>query len=656
MKYLIMFTIFCCFFFVNLEAQTKIQSTVDSLKIELEKSNLKDSTRALLLINLSNQIAESSPAEAMKFAKDAIGVGESIENKIFLSKAYIALGVCYKIISDYSSALDMYFKSLKIAEDIDDKSQISVCFNNIGNLYNNTNEFRKAISYFNKAIEIEEKKENTNKIASVYSNLANSYINLLNYDSALVFLNKALEIDKKFNKSIFIAKDYANIGMIYAQKKDYITSLIVLEKAREEFVKLDNKLSIMLILENIAEASFNITLDSSSKLSKNEKQKYLAKSLSYSLQSEKLALELNTKRQLIDIYNNLKNISQETNNWKDAFKYSELCGIYKDSVFNEANIKKIKTLEAVRESKESEHVENLRKNRLNTIYLVVFLLTIIIVVLVAHFFKQKKANTILKEQNLRINNSSKELEFLLENLSERERQLAELNNSKDKFIAIIAHDIKNPLHAIALSAEYLMLFKEKISPSDVQTSVSGIFKSTNNLLSLLQTLLDWSKAQRNQIDFVPENINIEEIIKNNIDLSFEIANKKQINIAYNISEVFNVYADRNMIDSILRNLIVNAVKFTNNNGKITIKAIKHPNEEFAIIQIEDSGVGISKDDIDKLFNIEFSHTTIGSSGEKGTGLGLILCKEFVEKHGGKIWVESEVGKGSKFYFTIPIKK
>nr|HPI19698.1 HAMP domain-containing sensor histidine kinase [Candidatus Kapabacteria bacterium] len=183
--------------------------------------------------------------------------------------------------------------------------------------------------------------------------------------------------------------------------------------------------------------------------------------------------------------------------------------------------------------------------------------------------------------------------------------------------------------------------------------------SVNNLLDLLENLLTWSRSQRNTITFEPDSVLLKYIVETSISQTTSFADKKNINIISNIPDNIFVFADFNMINTVLRNLINNSVKFSYENGKIFIDIIEKENldnsiskSNYIIISVKDNGVGIEEKDIDKLFRLDVNHTTLGTSKEKGTGLGLILCKEFVERHNGQIWVESKINEGSTFYFTL----
>jgi signal transduction histidine kinase/ligand-binding sensor domain-containing protein len=231
-------------------------------------------------------------------------------------------------------------------------------------------------------------------------------------------------------------------------------------------------------------------------------------------------------------------------------------------------------------------------------------------------------------------------------------ELYELNASKDKFFSIIAHDLKNPFNAIIGFSE---MQKEEIrsgNPERIEEYAGIINDSAIQTLRLLENLLEWANSQTGKILFNPISIKLCELFDEDISILNDMATGKNIEIKSSIPDNLTIIADKNMIKTILRNLISNAIKFTHKNGKVEVKALIDKKQ--VEISVSDSGIGMTKETMAKLFRIDANLSTRGTENERGTGLGLFLCKEFVEKHGGKIWVESESGKGSTFKFILPL--
>ena len=230
-------------------------------------------------------------------------------------------------------------------------------------------------------------------------------------------------------------------------------------------------------------------------------------------------------------------------------------------------------------------------------------------------------------------------------------KLSELNATKDKFFTIIAHDLKGPFNSLLGFSELLKDEIENGELSEIKKLSSYIHETSNKTYNLLLNLLEWSRSQTGKLEFKPESNSLSEIVDEILILAINQAERKKISLISKIPENSKVFADKYMLETIIRNLVSNAIKFTPKNGEIIVKTFIQ--DDVAQIIVSDSGIGIHSEDIKKLFSIDGNISTNGTDNEKGTGLGLILCKEFVSAHGGEIWAESEIGKGSTFYFTIP---
>jgi signal transduction histidine kinase len=233
-----------------------------------------------------------------------------------------------------------------------------------------------------------------------------------------------------------------------------------------------------------------------------------------------------------------------------------------------------------------------------------------------------------------------------------ELKLQQLNADKDHFISILGHDLKSPLNNILGFSEMLTDEIENLNKAEIKDFAKKIHKSAQITNNLLEEILLWVRTQEGKISFNPRYLSFAAICMNILEVLNPVANAKNITINYPVKDNINVFADNDMLKTVLRNLVSNSIKFTNNGGKINITAEQTGSN--IIISVSDNGVGITPDNLAKLFNISEVITTKGTAKETGTGLGLLLCKVFVEKHGGKIWVESEVEKGSDFKFTLPI--
>jgi PAS domain S-box-containing protein len=237
-------------------------------------------------------------------------------------------------------------------------------------------------------------------------------------------------------------------------------------------------------------------------------------------------------------------------------------------------------------------------------------------------------------------------------LKESEAKLHQLNADKDRFISILSHDLKSPFNNLLGLSELLTKNLHKYDIDKIENFVINIHQSVQSTVNLLDDILTWARAQQGSIPFKPQNLSLRDVCNDVLMTLHPTASAKNIVIKCLAEDHLNVFADIDMLKTVLRNLVSNAIKFTNTGGAIRITA--EQKDSNVTISVSDNGIGIPPENLAKLFDISEVLTTKGTAKETGTGLGLLLCKEFVEKHGGKIWVESEIGKGSDFRFTLPI--
>lgn len=270
-------------------------------------------------------------------------------------------------------------------------------------------------------------------------------------------------------------------------------------------------------------------------------------------------------------------------------------------------------------------------------------------------------NRILHEMNAEITHLQRQLlqktllqEQTLSKLNAANEELLKANQDKDKFLKILAHDLKNPMFAISGFSDLLIKNFRKYDESTIEKQLGIINTTTKKTYDLLEELLLWTRSQSGKIPFEPRTVQLKKVCDDVLTLLNESAATKQIEIISEIDAGLELHADVDMLRTILRNLISNAIKFTHENGQIILRAEQQDTD--MIITVSDNGIGMSQEVVSRLWQIAELYTSPGTKGEKGTGLGLMLCKEFVEKHNGRIWVESEVGKGSDFKIALPVRE
>jgi signal transduction histidine kinase len=261
------------------------------------------------------------------------------------------------------------------------------------------------------------------------------------------------------------------------------------------------------------------------------------------------------------------------------------------------------------------------------------------------------------QTHLRIQALKAGLQSANEQLAVQNQQLAELIASKDKFFSIISHDLRTPFNTLMGMSQLLMFGVGSSADEQTRELAEKIYDSAETTYSLLGNLLSWAQMQRGHMSYDPDCVSLNTSVQKTMDLLQETALNKDIKLVNNLNGDFTVYADENMLNTVLRNLTSNALKFTQLAGTVNIgtKMDTLNSTPHVVVSIQDTGVGINPDNLRKLFRIDSDHTTMGTAQESGSGLGLVLCKEMVEHNKGQIWIESEVGKGTTVHFTVPLQ-
>jgi signal transduction histidine kinase len=236
-------------------------------------------------------------------------------------------------------------------------------------------------------------------------------------------------------------------------------------------------------------------------------------------------------------------------------------------------------------------------------------------------------------------------------LEEENRKLKDLNAQKDKFLSMIAHDLRTPFTSLLAFTRFVADDFDNFSCDELKEVMEDMRCSAENLYNLLENLLIWSKIQQGTIAYYPKILNIQDVVTHNLALLASHADRKQITFRNTLPNDALILADHWMVDLIIRNVLSNALKFTRTQGEITVGATQ--NEDEVRVSVADTGIGIEAEDLPKLFRMDIRYKVLGTQNEQGTGLGLLICKALVETHGGQIWVESQVDKGTTVTFTLP---
>lgn len=595
-----------------------------------------------LLADYSSEIGQH--IRSKEYYEKAIEINLELNDTINYSYNVFNLGVAFDYLGDYISALNCYHKSLTLAEKGDDMSAVADILGNIAVLYSNQEEYEKSIDYFQKALTINKELKinesismNLGNLGAVYHDFSTARKDSLLLNQALEYYEGALAIQKELDDLSAIAWVKANMGLLYNDLLNYDLALEYISSSLDISDSINDKSATATALGSLSEVYFN--------------KKEYKKALSHQEKSYRIGVNINDKLIILAAYEGLAKIHEKLNNYKLAYKYHTLYKSSQDSLYNtDKNSKFNELITLYQSNKKEQAIKDLQtEQQLNEleisnqkaeirIYVVgaisMFLLTLVVFFF---YFQIKQRENRLEQANSKLTTSQKEL--------------SKLNDTKDRFFAIIAHDLRGSLTSFQGIGKVIKNHLQKDRLDRISLLADRIDDSARQLNNLLDNLLNWAVTQIGNFPFYPKRIKLRNEIENITGTFVETEKSKNINLAIEIPEELNVHADQNGLSVILRNLLNNAFKFTADGGNISITVDSREFED--IISISDTGVGIPADKIASIFEVDDKKSTAGVSGEKGTGLGLVLCKAFVTLHNGKISVKSTVGSGSTFIFSLP---
>ncbi len=622
----------------------------DSLQALLDKREGKE--KIDLLNELSYLHWKKSADKGIQYGKQSLQLSNEYDYPKGEANAYINVGLSYWTKGHYDIAVEYCFKALELGEKLNDTTVIAKTLNNLGVLYDCMGESDQALKYYKKANGYNQQMGNKKDLAKVYGNIGVVFCVINELDSASLYLQKSIEIFKEIDNELGVAGVIFSLGNVQHQLKEYTKALDYFLTANMIFEELGNANGIALSSINIGTTYGN--LGDYKKAREN-----IMKGL-------KVAEETGMKERVMEANKELSWLSKKTNDYKKSLEYYVLYSEIKDSLYNNERSEQIAEMQTKYETEKKEQ-ENLllkkeqitqnvtiKNQQITVASVIIVAILLLCLAFIIYRDRQKQHKLILKlqYQNKEIFKQKKELIIKTEQVIKQADALREANATKDKFFSIIAHDLRSPFGAILGYANMLATSYNNISEEKRIKFITNIDSAAKNVFKMLENLLNWSMSSQGMIKIEKHDINLKQLVEQNINPYMSNATVKEISVNNNISEDIAVSADKSTIGITIGNIANNAIKFTPFGGQVSVTASK--NQDMVEVQIEDTGIGISKDEINNLFRIGKSHTTLGTNKEEGTGLGLILCKEFIEKNGGEIWVESELGVGSKFIFTLPI--
>ncbi|MBW1297892.1 tetratricopeptide repeat-containing sensor histidine kinase [Aquimarina litoralis] len=514
---------------------------------------------------------------------------------------------------DHILEANLYFERIK------DSLVLSSLYNNLANIYSDIDNYELAEEYYKKSIVLK-KKFRPNKIGSALNNLALIYIDIGKIDEAKKLINEALEVSKKNNRTLDKAMAYTRLANLYKANKEYEKSKKYYDSSYCNAVQAQNFRVAANIKQQLGEIAIKLK-------NYDEAENLLA-------EARKELLRLDIPPLLLTNYRNSATLDSARNNFASAFiwqkKYQQIADqtsinettekISKAEVRFKSELEQLKLLEE-KEKQELKTQGELFKYRIFTF------ISVGMLIMGAIF-----------------------LFFIIKTRKERKRYIAELNESnqvKNKLFSIISHDLKNEIHG--LDGTLNLLKENAISKEEFEEIVPLLSNRTHQTSIMLNNLLNWSKSQMNELNAKPTTFNIKDVIQNKFSFFEPKAARKNIQLNNQLDATL-VYADKDMFSIVSQNLLANAIKFCKPGDSITL--LSEEKEKHFEIYFQDTGVGIPKENIKKLFS-EDTFTTKGTQQEAGTGLGLKICKELVELNQGEIKVKSILGEGSTFCITLP---
>ncbi len=576
---------------------------------------------AEMLSRLGGIYASKSMLEiAEKTNEEALKIFTELNDKYGIANANNVLGVVQGRKGDFAGAANHFFIALKIYEGLNDTVGITDDYIKLGKANEINNNFDKALEYYYRGLKLLNGKPVNDVVIFINNNIGAVFIGKKDYLSAMKYLQKALEESKAPAYAQIRILPLINIGDVYAEMGDKKKAALYYRQALEIAEQEHLPENYARILMNIA----NLDLRS--------KPENAIALLKEGLQTAK---DIGDKQLQADILKHLIEFYKEKGNYKEAFSVLEQQKLILDSVLSLEKARVIANLEALHDldklsSKflKLELSEQKQLQKKNTIITIAALLLVLLIIVVFFLWKLNQINT---------------------HLSKSEQQLKKASSVKNKLISIIAHDLIGSIGFMPLA---LGLCKDdSIVPEERNKLLGQLELNAISSFETLQNMLDWGKEQIQGVSLNQKYIDIHDVASEVLHFVHIAAANKLITIEDNIDPGITVFADPNHFKFIFRNLLSNAIKFTHKNGFIQINARKSEDESTMVFSVRDNGVGIKSDKKPDIFE-SAGGSDIGTDNEKGNGIGLKLCKEFVTENGGEIWMESEKGKGTTFYFSL----
>lgn len=608
----------------------------DSLKMRLTKTPA-DTNRVLLLCDIAYSYRFNNVDSANDYATKALKLSQQLKYQEGIAWAYLLRGVTYSIRGNVPIAISYFERSIHLADSLHHYIVVSRALANIGWCAFDLEDYYRAIDYFKRSLKYQQESiVQAGSIITLQMNIGQAFLASNNLTDAEIYLKKAAAWGKEKNPN-------------YTYLLNLFSALCIEQK---KYARADSLLTV----------GWKLINELPDKIDKADNRYYLAKlklvegkiqsAFDYAVEARSYYQLLRSKVDLERTYKLLSTIESKRGRVQQSLNYLLVSNALRDSVHN-SNARYSEFLFDQREQEKQLMVQQkdkellqAEKGRQQIIWIGSLFIFISVTAGLSFFVWQKQ------QSNKKLLVLNDELIGKEATIADHNNLLREMNVSKDKLFSIIGHDLRSPLLSLSGFLKLLSERSDTLSKEELGNFLFELDRALKNLFNLLENLLEWSLSQTGTIDFKPEIFDIAHSLNENGELLKDQAANKNIAIVNERRSSLLVRAHPSSIQSVIRNLISNAVKFTPEGGKVTLYA--EPEGRYVRVSVVDTGQGLSQDVIQKLFKIGVKHSTPGTAKEKGSGLGLVLCKDFVEKNGGAIGVVSKEGSGSTFYFTVPM--
>lgn len=574
--------------------------------------------------------------EAIAYFERSKKSAKDIGNDSRVARAYFYLGDIYNDMGNFAASLKEYLGALKIYETLDATNSASNCYTNIATLYAQLKEFNKAREYVDKSLKSFESSTNPQEVYQNYANVGFVYSLMEDYPKALDLFNRGLRLTDSMGDEYWNTVFLTNTAEIYTTTKQPAKAL-----AAYEIVLKRQK--------TVPDVNFVLSAHSGMGriLFEQGKKK---EGVAHMQEALKLMQQTGQKKLAMETSGELANMYEATGDYKKALELSHTYQRYKDSLFNADNERKIQKIQydhdlekkqlQIQELKKTRDIQASFARKLKIALVVLLASTVLLVTMLVLFYRKKRSEKRAKEK----------VQGQKEQLQLQASRLEELNHFKDKTFSVLSHDLRGPINSITAAIQ--MLNNKQLTAEEYEILKPDINNQLSTLNLLLDNVLMWARSYMQETKASdPAPTDIVQLIGSNLSLLGETAERKQITLTGTTGTPVMAFCDGGQINIVLRNLIMNALKFTAAGGSVSVQCSKAA--DTVRIAVTDTGVGMDAEQLESLFTAKDGRNTYGTEGERGIGLGLLLCQEFVRVNDGTIEVQSEKGKGSTFVVTLP---